>query len=99
MFGVNERLVPPSCMWSRLLLLRGERGLLQGASVSMQLVVLSLPLRLELSDCLSLGRLGALHTQDLRHQLRDLRHRLREHGVQGPHSLHGFCRHGAIRES
>ena len=82
-------------MWSRLL--RGERGLLQGASVSMQLVVLSLPLRLELSDCLSLGRLGALHTQDLRHQLRDLRHRLREHGVQGPHVFHG--RHVAMRES
>ena len=80
-------------MWSRLL--RGERCLLQGASVSMQLVVLSLPLRLELSDCLSLGRLGALHTQDLRHQLRDLRHRLREHGVQGPLGLRSCCRHGA----
>ena len=96
--GVDERPVLPSCVWSKLL--RGKkRGLLQGESVPMQLVVLSLPGRLKLSDGLSLSRLGALHSQELRHQLRDLRHRLCEHSVQGPHGFHGFCRHDAMRES
>ena len=57
-----------------------------------QLIVLSLPLLLELSDNLSLRRLRALHPHELRHHLRD-------HGMQNPHSFHGFCRHGAMRRS
>ena len=82
--GVEERL--------RLPARRRGRGLLRGVEGPVQLVVRGLPVLLELSDRLSLSRLRVLQPHDLRHQALD-------HGVQGPQSLHGFCRHGAIRES